>query len=195
MTLDISRQVNATNVSFQNVLLVSIALMISIEIIIVCHSTVLGQEFLTYKNNVSGIQIGYPGNWIYTDLQDGVTFIPANESKLDQAMLNQDLFLTIFKDSSVVYRNIPLESYLHYVETKFPDSFVQSTTPNKILFSNDVPAYEFYLTSQDYTKRGLVYAVIRDGEPYTVVYFALTDKFDRYLPTIMIMLSTFRFLD
>jgi hypothetical protein len=74
----------ATERRFLDSLVVILPICFSLSLYV--FGTTFGQDFLSYRNNLTGIQVGYPGNWIYRDFSNGVTFIPANESKLDRGL-------------------------------------------------------------------------------------------------------------
>jgi hypothetical protein len=90
----------------------------------------------------------------------------------------------------------PSDSYIVKRATQITTKLIEHQNDNCktlrcVLLDNKVSAYEIYLTSDNRT--GLIY-VMKDQDPYIMEFFARSDKFDQYLPTIMIMLSSFKFL-
>ena len=142
-------------------------------------SVSFGQQFLNYKSNTIGVQI--------------VFFVPSNESKPDKVVIEQEVLFIIAQDTSVIYQNITLESYMQYVKGRLENrsDFVSNSEPQKTELG-DLPAYSMeFINSRGMP--GLLFALVNNGKPYAISYVATEDKIYQYLPTVVKMLATLKF--
>ena len=97
------------------------------------------------------------------------------------------------QDTSVIYQNITLESYIQYVKGRLENrsDFVSNSAPQKTELG-DLPAYSMeFINSRGMP--GLLFALVNNGKPYAISYVATDDKIYQYLPTVVKMLATMEF--
>lgn len=121
-----------------------------------------------------------------------VIFLPSNETKLDRSGTEQEGGLILARDTSVVYKNVQLESYLEYAKIQFQKRNVTWDEPSKTTLAG-YPAYQIHYTNPN-GLQGMLFAVVKDGDPYIISYLGLGNKFDQYLPVVQKMISTLKFI-
>lgn len=153
-----------------------------------------GQQFLNYNSANIGIQIDYPSNWVYTEssVSPYVIFLPSNETKLDRSATDEEGGLILARDTTVVYKNVQLESYLEYAKMQFQKRNVTWDEPSKIILAG-YPAYQIRFNNPN-GMQGILFAVVKDGDPYVISYLGFSNKFDQYLPVMQKMISTLKFI-
>jgi hypothetical protein len=152
------------------------------------------QGVLNYKSNFIGLQIDFPESWVYADSKEipYVSFIPSNEAKFDRLPNLQDVFLSVSKDPTVKYKNVPLE----YTKSQIPlnSSYAEVGEPKRMMLNNGSAGYGMILKSYVGKKQILLISVVYEGIAYRVIYKAPISKYEQCLPTILGMISSIKFI-
>jgi hypothetical protein len=179
-----------------SVTLISIIIYVCVVLSIAGSSS--GQELQNYKSEFIGIQIDFPSSWMYTDSKEFpyVSFIPGNESKLDQLPRFHDVYLTVSKDWAVKYKNIPLNSYLEFTKSQIPlnSSYAEVGDPKRIMLNNGSAGYAMIIKSDVEKKQALIIAIVNNGTAYQIVYKTSISKYGQYLPAVLKVISSLKFI-
>jgi len=157
-------------------------------------------SFLTYENTTYGIKMQYPSNWLKglgnSSTNDRYEFVAAFFSPLESSSDSYQECVQIVIDNSVgldinlaeyMIEKIELtrESYLDF-------DLLASNTINVALAGN--PAYILLYKYSD-PIAGILQVMetgtIINGKGYYVQYFAESEKYSSYLPTIQTMIYSF----
>jgi eukaryotic-like serine/threonine-protein kinase len=154
-------------------------------------TTQKSKKFLTYANSTYGIQIQYPSDWLYKEVNSTniVTFIP-EEALLNQAD-NSPVFVAIGIEF-LPFHNIPLDLYttlaINHLRQFQPfriESSINTTIANN-------PAHKLLYTAGGLKTMTLF--TIKGDKTYIIKYAASPTKFPTYLTAAQEMINSFELI-
>jgi len=152
-------------------------------------------KLVTYQNSSYGIQIQYPSDWdkqengTRQDTQtDVVTFYPPAENTnasfdvaIDDISDEKGITLSQYSSDDIASSKQSVKDF----------KLVESSTNG--VFLAGLPAYKIVSTSTDQATslKTMEIGTIKDEKVYIITYEAGASEYDKYLPTILGMISSF----